>query len=148
MYTRLDYAVSKTVLNLRAVFRTETGYEIPLAFIVTLASFGAMQFAIEHNWKNIFTPIIVGGAIATVFFLSTVGFVTFASIIFLFAYNFTTGPEPGFIRPKLSGWIRSWRIVLSFVASGVVTAAVFNLFYEGLKEIAFIHDAISLTDGD
>ena len=137
MYTRLVYAVNKTVEKLHVVFRTKIGYEIALAFMLTVAGFGAMQFVINHDVNNVFAQIIVGCAIGTVLFLSTIGFITFISIIFVFAYDFTIGPERGFNSPKLSGWSRGWRIVLSFAVSGAVTAAVFNLFYEGLKEIPF-----------
>jgi len=134
MYMRLDYAVSKTLMNLRAVFRTESGYEIPLAFLVTLAGFGAMQFAIDHNVNSIFTTVIVGFAISTIFFLSAIGFITLISVVFIFTYNFTVGSE----RPKIRGLSRDWRIVLGFVVSGAVTAAVFNIFYEGPGEIPFV----------
>ena len=135
MSNRLVYAVNMTVKNLHAVLKTKTGYEITLAFMVTLAGFVAMQFAFNHNINNVAAPVIVGFADGTVFFLSAVGFITVISVIFVFAYAFTVGQEHGFSSPRLSGWSRSWRIVLSFTVSGAVTAAVFNLFYEGLKEI-------------
>ena len=134
MYMRLDYAASKTLMNLRAVFRTKSGYEIPLAFMVTVAGFGAMQFAIDHNVNSIFTAVIFGFAISTVFVLSAIGFITLIAIVFIFTYNFTVGTD----RPNFSVLSRGWRIVLGFVVSGAVTAAVFNIFYEGLREVPFI----------
>jgi hypothetical protein len=79
---------------------------------------------------NVFAPVIVGVAIATVLFLSEIRFITFICVIFVFAYDFTVGPERGFNSPRLSGWSRRWRIVLSFAVSGAVSPAVFNLFYE------------------
>ena len=135
MQKRLVYAVNNTIKNLHGVFRTKTEFEVPLAFMLTLAGFGAVQIAINHDVNNVFAPVIVGFAIGTVFFLSAVGFITIIFVIFVFAYDFTVGPERGFSSPRLSGWSRSWRIVLSFTVSGAVTAAVFNLYYEGLKEI-------------
>ena len=135
MHTRFVYAVNKAVKNLQLVFRTKIEREIALAFTLTVAGFGAMQFAINLDLDNLFAPVVVGFAIGTVLFLSTIGFITFISIIFVFAYDFTVGPKRGFNSPKLSGWSRGWRIVLSFAISGALTAAVFNLFYEGLKEI-------------
>jgi hypothetical protein len=135
MYKRLVYAVNRTATNLHAVFRTKIDFEVTLAFMLTIAGFGAVQFAINHDVNNVFAPLMVGFAIGTVFFLSAVGFTTVIFVIFVFAYAFTVGPERGFSSPRLSGWRRSWRIVLSFTVSGAVTAAVFNLYYEGLKEI-------------
>ena len=138
MITRLDYAVVKTVKNLGTVLKTKGDYEILLAFVVTLFGFGAMQFAIVHDVDNIFAPVLTGCAVATVFFLSTIGFITFISTIFVFAYNVTVGPEPSFDLSSMRGRSRGWRIVLSFVVSVAVTAAAFNLFYEGLREIPFV----------
>ena len=135
MVKRLVYAVNTTVKNLHSVLRTKIEFEVTLAFMLTIAGFGAMQFAFNHDISNVFGPVIVGFAIGTIFFLSTIGFLTFIFVIFVFAYDFTVGPERGFSSPRLSGRSRSWRIVLSFTVSGAVTAAVFNLFYEGLKEI-------------
>ena len=132
MQKRLVYAVNKTIKSLHAVLKTETGYEIPLAFMLTLAGFGALQFAINHDVNNVFAHIIVGCAIGTVLFLSAIGFITFICVVFVFAYAFTISSERGFNSPRLRGWNRSWRIVLSFSVSGAVTAAVFNPFYEGL----------------
>jgi uncharacterized BrkB/YihY/UPF0761 family membrane protein len=150
MFPRLVYAVGKTVKNLDAVLKTKSDYEILLAFVVTLIGFGAMHFAIVHDVNNIFAPVLTGCAVATVFFLSTIGFITFISIIYVFAYNFTVGPERGFNPSSLSRRSRGWRIVLSFVVSGAVTAAAFNLFYEGLKEIPFVGTQYPflLHDGD
>ena len=138
MFTRLDYAVGKTVKNLSTMLKTKSEYEIILAFGVTLISFGAMQYAIDYDVGNIFAPVVIGCAVATVFFLSTIGFITFISTIFVFTYIFNVGPERGSKLPSLSGWSRGWRIVLSFVVSGAVTAAVFNIFSEGLREIPFV----------
>ena len=135
MSKRLVYAVNTTVKNLHAVLRTKIEFEVTLAFMLTIGGFGAMQFAFNHDVSNVFGPVIVGFAIGTVFFLSAVGFTTVIFVIFVFAYAFTVTPERGFSSPRLSGWRRSWRIVLSFTVSGAVTAAVFNLFYEGLKDI-------------
>ena len=135
MYKRLVCAVNTTVNNLHAVFSAEIEFEVALAFMLTLAGFGAMEFAFSYDVNNVFAPVIVGCAIGTVFFLSAVGIITVIFVIFVFAYDFTVGPERGFSSPRLSGWSRNWRIVLSFTVSGAVTAAVFNLFYEGLKEI-------------
>ena len=135
MYQRLFYAVNTTVNNLHALFMAEIEFEVALAFMLTLAGFGAMEFAFNYDVNNVFAPVIVGFALGTVFFLSAIGFITVILVIFVFAYDFTVGPERGFSSPRLSGWSRNWRIVLSFTVSGAVTAAVFNLFYQGLKEI-------------
>jgi hypothetical protein len=150
MYARILYAVNNTAKKLDAVFRTKSEYEIALAFMVTIGGFVVMQIAINHDPGNVFAPFIVGCAIATIFFLSAIGFITFICVIYLLAYDLTVGPERGFNSPRLSGWSRGWRIVLSFAVSGAVTAAAFNLFYEGLKEIPFIGTQypILLHDGN
>jgi hypothetical protein len=150
MFARLVYAAGKTVKYLDTVLKSKGDYEILLGFVVTLIGFGAMHFAIVHDVNNVFAPVLTGCAVATVFFLSTIGFITFISIVFVFAYNFTVGPGLGYNSKSLSGRSRGWRIVLSFVVSGAVTAAAFDLFYEGLKEIPVVGTQYPflLHDGD
>jgi len=141
----LDYAFVQTAKRLRTALATKVKYEPLLAFAVTLVAFWAIQFAIDHNNGSIFIPFIVGGATAALFFFSTIGFVTFISIVFVFAYSLTVGRET---RP-LSGWARGWRIVLSFLVAGCLTAAAFNLFCEGLQQFRFVGmQYITLYDND
>ncbi len=66
MFKRLVYAVNKAVTNLRAVFRTKIDFEVTLAFMLTLAGFGAMQFAFNHDENNVFAPVIAGFAIGAI----------------------------------------------------------------------------------
>ena len=145
MYERLIYAADTSVKSLHAVVASKSKYEIPLAFTLTIGGFVAMQFGLNYDVSN---PVIVGIAVGTVLLLSTIGFITIIGIIFVFAYGFTVGAQRSVISPKLNGWSRSWRIILSCAVSGAVTAAIFNLFDEGLKQISFIPKSFFLYDGN
>ncbi len=146
MYARLNYAFSKTLTFLRVVLGTKSTREILLAFVLTLFGFGAIQFAIDHDATNAYVPVVTGFAKATIFFFAAVGFLTFISTTFVFAYYSTLGRET----PRITDWGRGWRIVLSFAIAGLLTAAAFNLFYEGLREIQFVamEYVSSLYDGN
>src|SRR6516165_5349013 len=133
MYSRLGYAFSKTLQSLHTVLRTRGEFAILFAFVLTIIGFSGMQIAIDHDVDNIPDQIIIGFAAATVFFLATIGFVTFISVLFVFVYGLTIGQDAGTDLQGLMGWSSIWRIVLSFVVSGAVTAALFNLFSEGLR---------------
>jgi hypothetical protein len=135
MYSRLGYAFSKTLQSLHTVLRTRGEFAILFAFVLTIIGFSGMQIAIDHDVDNIPDQIIIGFAAATVFFLATIGFVTFISVLFVFVYGLTIGQDAGTDLQGLMGWSSIWRIVLSFVVSGAVTAALFNLFSEGLREM-------------
>ena len=146
MYARVNYAFNKTVTSLLAVLQTKINREILLAFVLTLIGFGAIQFAIDHDANNAYAPVVTGCAKATIFFFATVGFLTFLSIMFVFAYYSTLGRET----PRITAWGRGWRIVFSFAVTGLLTAAAFNLFYEGLRQIQFValEYVSSLYDGN
>lgn len=134
MSNRLAYAVNATAHNLQAVFKTRAEFEITLAFLLTMVGFGAMQFALNHDVYNVFSAVVVGFAMGAIFFLSAIGFITVITVVFVFAYAFTVDRNDG-VSSKLTGWGQGLRVVLSFTVGGAITAAVFNLFYEGLKEI-------------
>jgi hypothetical protein len=145
MHTRVNYAVGKTVTSLHAVLATKSNREILLALVLTLIGFGAIEFGIDHGATNAYVPIVTGCAKATIFFFATVGFITFISTMFAFAYYTTLGRET----PRITGWGRGWRIVFSFAITGLVTAAAFNLFYQGLREIQFVAlEYVSSLDDD
>ena len=131
MYARANYAFSKTMTSLHGILGTRSDREILLAFLLTLAGFGAVQFAIDHDAADVYGPIITGFAKAIIFFFTAVGFIAFTSTLFVFAYYLTIG------RQTLA-YGRAFRIVFSFAISGLVTAAAFNLFYEGLTETQFV----------
>jgi hypothetical protein len=131
MYARTNYAFSKTITSLHGILGSKSGREILLAFVLTLVGFGAVQFAIDHDAANVYDPIITGFAKAIIFFFATVGFIAFASTLFVFAYYLTIG------RQTLA-YGRAFRIVFSFAISGLVTAAAFSLFYKGITETQFV----------
>jgi hypothetical protein len=134
MYARFEFAFDKALRSLRAALSTQGNFGIVLAFLLTLIGFVGMQFAIDHDIDNVFTPIIVGFATATVFFFAAVGFVTFIATLFIFVYNLTINSDTNLDLSSWKGWSYGWRIVLSFIVSGAITAAVFNLFSQGLTE--------------
>jgi hypothetical protein len=138
MYTRFRYAFSQALKNLEAVLKAKNDFVILPAFIIAVVGFVAMQIAIDHGTSNVSISIVAGCVMATLFFLSTVGFITLISTIFILAYSFTIGLDASFGSSRLGGWNRGWRALLSFVVSGAVTAAVFNLFSEGLRDIAIV----------
>ena len=131
MYARANYAFSKTMTSLHGILGTRSDREILLAFLLTLAGFVAVQTAIDHGGADVYSPIITGFAKAIIFFFATVGFIAFASTLFVFAYYLTIG------RQTLA-YGRACRIVFSFAISGLATAAAFNLFCEGLAETQFV----------
>jgi hypothetical protein len=134
MYARLEFAFGKALRSLKAALSTQGSFGIVVAFLLTLIGFIGMQIAINHNIDNVFEPIIVGFATATVFFFAAVGFVTFISILFVFVYNLTINRDTNLDLSSLRGWSYGWRVVVSFIISGAITAAVFNLFSQGLTE--------------
>lgn len=147
MYARLDYAFQNTLGTLRAVFRTNDDYVIITAFTITLVGFCGIQVAIEHN---IIQSLISGCATATLFFLTILGFVTIISVVYTFSYGFSIGCAAGLGAPSLSSWSRAWRGLLSLVVTGVVTAAVFGLFCDGLGQTSFAKEqyVFFVSDGN
>ena len=143
MFARFDYAFNETVKNLQAALRPKNDFAILAAFTLTIIGFGGMQIAINHDTDNILTPIIIGFATTTMLFLATVGLITFICTLFVFAYSFTIGQDYG---PSLGVWSLGWRVALSFVVSGILTALVFNLFWEGLRDIPYVETQYPFLD--
>lgn len=138
------YAFRRTLQFLEAVFASDKDYIVVLAFLISAAGFLLMQFAFDHELSSISATIIRALGTATLFFLSTVGFITFISTLFVFAYNLSLGPHPGGKLGNSRVRLRTWRMVLSFVIAGAATAAAFNCFIDGLKEVTFIRAQYSL----
>lgn len=89
------------------------------------------QIVINHDTGDIFTSIILAFAGTAMLFLATIGFIAVIYTLFVFSYSLRIGRDGGSSRSASS---RGWRLVLSFVLSGVLTAAVFNLFWEGIRD--------------
>jgi hypothetical protein len=143
VYERFDYAFNETLKNLQAVLRSNNDYVILLAFSLAVVGFGGMQIAINHDTGDVFTPIILGFAATTVLFLATIGFIAVICTLFVFSYSLSIGRDRG---SSLSASSRGWRLVLSFVVSGVLTAAVFNLFWDGIRDIPYVETQYPLLD--
>lgn len=148
MEARLGYAFKRTLRTLETVLCAENDYIVIPAFIIVLFSFGAMQIVFDHAAISLSTSAVSALATATIFFLSIVGFVTFIWTIFIFSYNFTVGNKSVQTLSKVRG--RAWRLLLSFIITGVVTAAVFDLFCDGLREVSLLREqyALFLSNGD
>ena len=138
MYERLDYACRKTVRDLTNVLETKVDYEFLQAFVLIVAGFVALQFAIDQDMQHIVFSMFVGSIVGTMFFLSIVSFITFFCVMCAFVYNFTVARQPSFGPPSLSGRSRGLRIGMSVAISGIVTVMSFKLFCEGVKEIPVV----------
>lgn len=134
MYARLEFAFGKALRSLSSALSARGSFGVAVAFLLTLIGFIGMQVAIDHDFDNVFHPIIIGFATAAVFFFAAVGFVTFIATLFVFVYNLTITRDTSLDFSSLRGWSYGWRVVLSFIVSGAITAAVFNLFSQGLTE--------------
>jgi hypothetical protein len=73
-----------------------------------------------------------------------VGLITVIGALFVFTYNFTASEKIGFNSPKISRWRRVSTIVLSAMLSGIASAAVLQLFYEGTKRVVLVTQNASL----
>jgi len=143
MYARFDYAFSEALKNFQAVVRANHDYVILLAFSLAMIGFVGAQIAINHDTGDLFTPVITGFAATAMLFLATIGFIAFICTLFIFAYSLSIGRDAA---PSLSASSRGWRLVLSFVVSGVLTAAAFNLFWEGLRDIPYLETQYPFLD--
>lgn len=144
------YAFKKTVRTLSTVLASDNDHVLVLAFVVSTIGFVLMQIAFDRGFNNISATIATALGTATLFFLSTVGFIIFISTLYVFAYNLSLGPKAGRKLPTSNEAPRAWRIALSFVVAGAATAAAFNCFSDGLREISFMRTqyALFLSDGD
>lgn len=148
MYARLEFAFGRALRSLSAALSVQRSFGVVLAFLLTLIGFVGMQIAIDRNIDNIFDPLIVGFATAAVFFFAAVGFVTFLATLFVFVYNLTIKRDTNLDLSSWKGWSYGWRIVLSFIVSGAITAAVFNVFSQGLAEFPVLKTQyLILLDG-
>jgi hypothetical protein len=143
------YAFKKTVRTLSTVLTSDNDHIVVLAFLVSAIGFGSMEIAFNRGFNNISAAIVSGVGTATLFFLSIVGFFTFISTLFVFAYYLSISPGGGRKRSKPSFGGRAWRMALSFVFAGAATAAAFNFFSDGLREVTFMRAqyALFLSDG-
>jgi hypothetical protein len=148
MEARLGYAFKRTLSMLESALSAENDYIIIPAFIIVLFSFGTMQIVLEHATTSLSTSAASALATATLFFLSTVGFITFIWTIFIFSYSFAVGNK--FAQKLSRGRSRAWLLVLSFILTGAVTAAVFDLFCDGLREVSLLRMQydLFLSNGD
>ena len=142
MDARLGYAFKRTLRTLEAALTSENDYIFMFAFVIVLLSFGAMQVVFQHEAVPMTATVISALATAAIFFLSVVGFLTLVSTMIMFSYSFTIGSKSAKILS--SGRSRAWRLILSFVVTGVVTAAVFNLFCDGIKELSLLRPQYAL----
>ena len=138
MYERFSYAFSKTTTELNAVLVTDADYAVLQAYVLTVVSFGGIQFAIDHEGGSLIISFVTACVEATLFFLSVIGFIAFTGTLYAFIYNLAVGHEENCDKPGLDGWRRDWRVALSAVLSGFIIIAVISMFREGLSGIPIV----------
>src|SRR5260370_40220534 len=92
MRERLSYAFGRTKSVLGEIFGSDVDSEVSLAFILTTSGFAGIQFATKFEASNfIIATIFTLCVMSVIFFLSIVGFIAFAGIMYAFVYYFIVG---------------------------------------------------------